>query len=176
MMKTKTILLLSTLVLVTACSSHPPVKTADYVDLQRFMGEWYVIASIPTFIEKEAYNPIETYRQNPDGTIATTFRFNKGGFDGEITEYHPTGFVEDTQSNAIWKMQFVWPFKADYRIMHVSEDYSATIIGRNKRDYVWLMARSPEISDEEYARMMQLIQQQGYDLSKVQKEPHRIDS
>ena len=176
MMKTKTILLLSTLVLVTACSSHPPVKTADYVDLQRFMGEWYVIASIPTFIEKEAYNPIETYRQNPDGTIATTFRFNKGGFDGEITEYHATGFVEDTQSNAIWKMQFVWPFKADYRIMHVSEDYSVTIIGRNKRDYVWLMARSPEISDEEYARMMQLIQQQGYDLSKVQKEPHRIDS
>ena len=60
--------------------------------------------------------------------------------------------------------------------MHVSEDYSVTIIGRNKRDYVWLMARSPEISDEEYARMMQLIQQQGYDLSKVQKEPHRIDS
>ena len=60
MMKTKTILVLSTLLLVTACSSYPPVKTADYVDLQRFMGEWYVIASIPTFIEKEAYNPIKT--------------------------------------------------------------------------------------------------------------------
>ena len=53
------------------------------------MGDWYVIANIPTFLEKNAYNPIESYEINPDGTIATTFSFNAGSYDGEQKIYHP---------------------------------------------------------------------------------------
>lgn len=136
------------------------------------MGDWYVIASIPTFIEKKAYNAVETYELNDDGTVATTFRFRKGGFDGKAKEYHPKGFVRDTGSNALWGMQFIWPFKGDYRIVYLDDDYTKTVIGRQKRDYVWIMARTPEISDEEYAEIVNYVGGIGYDTSELRKVPH----
>jgi apolipoprotein D and lipocalin family protein len=72
-------------------------------------------------------------------------------------------------------MQFIWPFKAEYRIIFLSDDYSKTVIGRSKRDYVWIMARKPEISDEDYTVVMDFLQEQGYDISKLQKVPQRIE-
>jgi len=148
-----------------------PIHTVEYVDLNRFMGDWYVIANIPTFIEKDAYNAIESYRLDDDGTVATTFRYNKGSLDGPLKEYHPRGFIRDKKSNAVWGMQFVWPFKAEYRIIFLSEDYSRTVIGRSKRDYVWIMAREPAIPDEEYNAILGFLQEQGYDIKKLQKVP-----
>ena len=148
-----------------------PIKTVEYVDLNRFMGDWYVIANIPTFIEKNAYNAIETYQLEEDGTVATTFKFNKGGPDGELKTYHPRGFIRDEASNAVWGMQFIWPFKSEYRIIYLSDDYSTTVIGRSKRDYVWIMAREPKISDEEYASIKKFLQEQEYDLRDLQKVP-----
>ncbi len=59
------------------------------------MGDWYVIASIPTFIERGAHNAVESYRLAADGTIETTFTFRAGGFDGEPKRYTPRGFVVD---------------------------------------------------------------------------------
>jgi apolipoprotein D and lipocalin family protein len=140
------------------------------------MGGWYVIANIPTFIETEAFNAMESYRLNEDGTIATTFTFREGSFDGEEKSYHPTGFVVDKESNAVWGMQFLWPFKADYRIVFVNGDYTQTIIGRIKRDYVWIMARTPIISEEDYQSLLKMIAAQGYDLSQIQKVPQRWDT
>ena len=137
------------------------------------MGKWYVIANIPTFIEKDAYNATEFYRLEDDGTIATTFRFNKGSLEGPVKEYQPRGFIRDNPSNAVWDMQFFWPFKAEYRIIYLSEDYSTTVIGRTKRDYVWIMSRTPSISDEEYASILKFLQAQNYDVSKVQKVPQQ---
>ena len=151
--------------------SGEPLETVESVDLQRFMGDWYVIANIPTFLEKKAFNPVESYALNEDGSIATTFVFRKGGFDGPRKEYHPKGFVQDSQSNAVWGMQFVWPVKADYRIVYLADDYSVTIIGRNKRDYVWLMARTPEISESDYAEYRDMIAAMGYDVNKLRKAP-----
>ena len=160
-----------TLILISGCQTLKPIHTVDYVDLNRFMGDWYVIANIPTFIEKDAYNAIESYRLDDDGTVATTFRFNKGSLDGPLKEYHPRGFIRDKKSNAVWGMQFVWPFKAEYRIIFLSDDYSKTVIGRSKRDYVWIMAREPAISDDEYDAILGFLQEQGYDIQKLQKVP-----
>jgi len=157
-----------------ACAGgQPPLATVDQVDLERFMGDWYVIANIPTFIEKGAHNAVESYELNPDGSIATTFVFRADGFDGEEKVYRPVGFVTDTDSNAVWGMRFIWPIKADYRIVYLTEDYSQTIIGRNKRDYVWIMARTPSISSADYDKMIGLVQDMGYDISKVQKVPQQ---
>ncbi len=59
------------LVVLSACASKAPeMKTVDYVDLDRFMGDWYVIANIPTFLEKGAHNAVENYQLNEDGTMA----------------------------------------------------------------------------------------------------------
>ena len=155
------------------CSGSPPISTANNVDLNRFMGDWYVIANIPTFIEKDAFNAVESYSLNEDGTVATTFRFREGSFTGEEKTYHPTGYVLDDQSNAIWGMQFVWPFKADYRIVFVAEDYSQTIIGRNQRDYVWIMARTPQITEEDFLKLLTIAKEQGYDITEIQKVPQQ---
>ena len=154
------------------CQTMKTIHTVDYVDLNRFMGDWYVIANIPTFIEKDAYNAIETYRLDDDGTVATTFRFNKGSLNGPLKEYHPRGYIRDKASNAVWGMQFIWPFKSEYRVMFLSEDYSKTVIGRTKRDYVWIMAREPEIADKEYTSIVNFLQKEGYDVKNLQKVRH----
>jgi apolipoprotein D and lipocalin family protein len=136
------------------------------------MGDWYVIANIPTSIEKGAHNAIENYRLDDDGTIATTFTFMKDGFDGEPKTYEPRGFVSE-ESNAIWGMQFIWPIKADYRIIYLDEDYSVTVIGRNKLDYVWIMAREPQIPEQEYATILKMLGSVGYNLSEIQMVPQQ---
>ncbi len=159
--------------LAGCASGATELDTVDYVNLERFMGEWYVIASIPTFLEKEAYNAIEEYELNDDGTIATTFTFRKGGFDGKRKKYEPKGWVTDPDTNAVWGMQFIWPIKADYRIVYLTPDYSQTVIARNKRDYVWIMARTPGISDEDYQKLTEFIAGIGYDTSKLRKVPHQ---
>lgn len=174
MPRLNSIFILLALGLLAGCASRmPEMETVDYVDLDRFMGDWYVIANIPTFIEKEAYNAVETYELNDDGTVATTFRFRKGGFDGELKEYTPKGFIKDSESNALWGMRFIWPIKADYRIIYLDENYQVTIIGRQKRDFVWLMARSPSIPDAKYEELLGFIGGLGYDVSQVQKVPQR---
>lgn len=141
------------------------------VDLQKFMGDWYVIAHIPTFIETQAYNAVESYKLDPDGTIATTFTFNKGGFDGPLKTYTPRGFVYNSETNAEWRMQFFWPFKAAFLITDLSPDYSTTIIGVPDRKYVWIMARTQTISPARYAEMVKFLEESGHDLSKLRKVP-----
>ncbi len=149
------------------------MHTVSYVDIERFMGDWYVIASIPTLLERGAHNAVESYALNPDGTIATTFTFRKNGFDGDRKEFNPKGFIQDTETNAIWGMRFVWPIKADYRIVYLDEDYTQTVIARQKRDYVWIMARTPTVSDADYERLVSFVESIGYDTSELQKVPQR---
>jgi apolipoprotein D and lipocalin family protein len=159
--------------LLAGCQSPAPMPTVERVDLARFMGDWYVIASIPTFIERDAYNAVESYRLEADGTIATTFTFRAGAFDGEEKRYTPRGFVLEPSSNARWGMQFVWPIKADFRIVYLAPDYSQTVIAREKRDYVWIMARTPQIPEADYRRLVALAVSLGYDAAKIRKVPQR---
>ena len=158
---------------LTACSATTPVRTVSHVDIDRFMGDWYVIANIPTYIEKQAYNPVENYTRINDREIATTFTFNKGAFDGPLKTYTPRGYISDDPSNAIWGMQFIWPVKADYRVVYLDEEYTQTVIGRNKLDYVWIMARTPQISDADYQEILSFIAGLGYDITKVRLAPQQ---
>jgi apolipoprotein D and lipocalin family protein len=162
---------------LAGCQSTPatPMPTVAQVDLPRFMGDWYVIANIPTFIERGAHNAVESYRIDADGSIATTFRFRADAFDGPEKDYHPRGFVRDS-SNALWGMQFVWPIKADYRITYLNADYSQTVIARQARDYVWIMARTPSISEVDYATLVGHVAALGYDVNRLQKVPQRWPS
>jgi len=153
-------------------SALKPMPVVDYVNLEQFMGDWYVIATIPTFLERDAFNPIETYQLNNDGSIATTFTFNKGSLNGPIQIYRPQGFVIDKRTNAIWGMQFVWPIKADYRIVYLDDNYQQTIIGRTSRDYVWIMARTPKISQQDYSNLVARVNSLGYDLDALKKATH----
>lgn len=154
-------------------STLPPLDTVARVDLQRFMGDWYVIAHIPTWPERNAWNAIESYRLNPDGSVATTFTFRDGGIDGEARRMTPTGFVVDKASNAVWGMQFIWPIKADFRIAYLTEDYGVNVIARNRRDYVWVMARTPQIAEAQYQEIVRRIAAWGYDVTQLRRVPQQ---
>ena len=161
-------------ILLTGCATAmKPIPLVNSVDLPKFMGDWYVIAAIPTAIEKEVYNGIENYKMNADGTIATTFTFYKGAFDGPFKKYEPKGFVQKEGNNALWGMQFIWPIKAEYRITYLDDAYQRTIISRNARDYVWIMARTPQISDAQYKELIDVVASYGYDMSKLRKVPQQ---
>jgi apolipoprotein D and lipocalin family protein len=169
--------LLFMLLLVTGCtvmaSTDNPIPLVPNVDLPRFMGDWYVIAYVPTFIDRGGHNQVESYRLTDDGKVATTFTFRKNSFDGKEKRYSPVGYVHEGSNNALWGMQFIWPFKGEYRIVYLEPDYSVTIIGRNKRDYVWLMSRQPQMSEADYKRYQALIANMGYDLPKLVRAPQR---
>ena len=162
------------LLVVGGCASTPemkPVTLVAKVDLPRFMGDWYVIANIPTFLEKGAHNAKDSYALAPDGTIPTTFSFNADAFDGPRKSYDSKGFVLDGGANAVWGQQYIWPIKADYRISYLSPDYTQTVITREKRDYVWIMARTPTIPETDLAKLIAFVGTQGYDTSKIQRVP-----
>jgi apolipoprotein D and lipocalin family protein len=169
----KILLFCSALPLIGCGVSRPKLQPVENVDIQRYMGAWYVIAAIPIFVEKNAYNAVENYRLDPDGSVPTVFTFNKGALDGPPKTYKSRGYIIDRVNNSTWKVQFIWPFKAEYLITYLNEDYTQVIVSRNKRDYVWIMARTPQISDEDYSRLVAIVKAQGYDLTKLRKVPQK---
>ena len=76
-------------------------------------------------------------------------------------------------NNSTWGMRFIWPFKSEFLITYLDESYSRTIISRNKRDFAWIMARTPEIPEDDYQKMVLELTAQGYDVTKLRKVPHR---
>ncbi len=161
---------------LVGCASTPPdglapVALVPHVDLQRYAGDWYVIASIPTWLEKGGHNAKESYTLDPDGTLPTTFSFNADAPDGPLKTYHSRAFVLNASTNAVWGEQYFWPVKADYRISWLAPDYSEVVVTREKRDYVWIMARTPTIPDADLARLTAFVASQGYDVAKLQRVP-----
>lgn len=137
------------------------------------MGTWYVIGCIPSRIERHEFNAVESYRLDPQGRIHTVFNYNDGAPDGPAKRLTPVGFVTAGTQGTVWGMRFIWPIKADYRVMYVNADYSQTVIGREKRDYAWIMARSPSMPDSDYQNLSALLRAQGYDINQLRKVPQR---
>jgi apolipoprotein D and lipocalin family protein len=104
--------LLAALLFTGGCRTMPEpatVPTVPFVDLSRFMGDWYVIANIPTFLETQSYAATESYTQAQDGTITTVFSQRKGSFEAPLKRYNQRAFVRANSGNAAWGMQFIWP-------------------------------------------------------------------
>jgi apolipoprotein D and lipocalin family protein len=151
----------------------PQPLLAPHVDLTRFMGDWYVLSCIPLWPEREAHNALESYRLDEQGSIRTTYSFLKGGFDGPRKIFSPTATVHDRATGAEWRMQFIWPFKSAYLIHHVDAEYRTTIVGGPNLRNVWIMARTPQIPEDEYARLVERAAAIGYDVTKVRRVPQR---
>jgi apolipoprotein D and lipocalin family protein len=177
-------LAMACLLLLSGCtnSSLPPLRgMQEPLDLQRFMGDWYVLAFIPIDLpfvsEKDAHNGVESYQINADGTIETTYTFRDGGFDGPARRMTPRARVANPPLNTEWKMKFFWFLPAgDYLIIDRDEAYTRTIIAVPDRRWVWLMARTPSISETDYRAMIAVLEQNGFDLKKLRNVPQRIDS
>ena len=142
--------------------------------MSTWRDSWAIGTSSQTFrpFSRRVHTTRRTdYELAADGTIPTTFTFNADAADGPQKHYESRGYVLDAASNAVWGQQYIWPIKADYRISYLSDDYRLAVIAREKRDHVWIMARTPSISEADFNRLVAVAGAQGYDVTKLQKVP-----
>ena len=170
------VLLMIAFAFLTGCalgggSGGPPLQTVERLDLDRYMGEWYVIANIPYFAERGNVAPRVIYEQRADSEKMDDLYFYREAFDEEEEDLRGIAWVVDDRTNAVWKTRFVWPFTFDYYVLAVSEAYDVVAVGHPSRDYAWIMAREQRIDDETYAEFLDVFTRQGWDASRILKIP-----
>lgn len=155
------------LMVIAFTRSDPVMETVPYVDLERFMGDWYVVAGITTFVERNAVNSVESYSLRPDGDVDIRFSFNDGD---KRKQYTARGFVVNRESNADWKVQFFPVLKFPYKVIDIAPDYNYSVVGVPNRKYVWIMSRFPEMDAGVYDEIVNRLKTEyNYDISKIRK-------
>jgi len=147
------------------------METVSKVDLEKFMGDWYVIAFIPNLIEKKAINGIESYERISEDEIRINYTFSRGKLGNKVKRLKAKAFIHNTKTNAEWRVQFFWPFKFPYLIIDLAADYNYTVIGVPNRKYVWIMSRDTFIEDNLYQQILAKLKNIGYDITKIKKMP-----
>lgn len=159
---------------MTSDRKHPEQKPVLNLDLQKFMGRWYVISCIPTIFEAGAHNAIEKYTWNAEkDRVDIDFTFNKDSFNGPLKAIPQKGFIYNKVHFSEWRVQPWWPLKFTYLVIDVAPDYTDTIIGVPSRNYVWIMSRDKKMAEDRYQQLVDKIKNLGYDISKLKKVPHQ---
>jgi apolipoprotein D and lipocalin family protein len=146
-----------------------PLRTVDHVDLDRYLGRWYVIANIPYFLEKGKVASYDTYARRPDGKLDNLFTFRKGGFDAPEQTWRGTAWVVDRESNAEWKVRFLWPLTSTYLVLELDPEYQWAVVGTPGRNLLWILAREPSLDDATYERIVSLAEAKGYSRSRIER-------
>lgn len=165
-LKVKKYLLL--LFALIGCKSYPELPVVSHVDLNKYIGKWYEIAAFPQSFEKGCYCTTAEYNIKED-YIEVINTCRKNGINGEINQAKGKAFVKDNQSNAKLSVQFFWPFRGDYWIIELAEDYSYAVVGDPSRKYLWILSRSPKMSDDIYNMLLEKIKSKGFDITKLKK-------
>lgn len=166
-----TLVSLALLLLAGCATMTPPPRTVAHVDLDRYLGCWYVIANIPYFLENGKVASYDTYARRPDGRLDNIFTFRKGGMDAPEQSWHGTAWVTNPATNAEWKVRFVWPLTSTYLILELDPDYRWAVVGTPGRGLLWILARERRLSDTDYEHILGLIERQGYDRTKIARVP-----
>src|SRR5262245_15087116 len=149
-----------------------PVQTVPHVDLPRYMGDWYVIANIPYFAEKNCVDSIESYALRSDGDIDNWFTCRKKSFDAPLErKANALARVENKDSNAEWRVRFFKVISVKYLVLDLDPGYQWVAVGHPSRRYGWVMARSKTLDEKTYDGILKRLTEQGYDVSKFQKVP-----
>jgi apolipoprotein D and lipocalin family protein len=164
------------LALLSGCATkQPPLQPVSFVNIPRFMGDWWVIAHIPYFLERDTFDTKDTYRLREDGRIDNIFTFRKGSHEAPEKTWKGLAWVVDTKSNAEWRVQFLWPIALPYYVLYLDPDYRFMAVGHPSRDYGWIMARDKTMSDADYAEVLRALEAQGYDASRFRKVPQKVE-
>jgi apolipoprotein D and lipocalin family protein len=164
--------------LLVGCAAIPkglgPLDTVAAVDVQRYLGRWYEIARFQHRFEKSIVGATAEYSLRADGRIQVVNSGFKKDLSGPYTQVKGVAWVPDAARPGALKVRFFWPFTGDYLIFGLdAENYSWALVGSDSRDYLWFLARTPEISDELFSRMKDIARGQGYDLSGLYKVPQK---
>lgn len=162
------------ILILSSCSSMNYTKTVDKLDLNRFMGDWYVIAGRFTIFEKGAHNGLESYTWNQEKEqIDISFTFNKDSFDGKRKEITQTGWVYNQESKSHWKVRPFWPLKLDYLVIALADDYSWTAVGVPNGNYLWIMAREWDFSKKKVTDILKKLDESGYPINDIKYVPQK---
>ncbi len=151
---------------------HEPLQTVPHVDIPRYMGDWYVIANIPYFAEKDCVDSIESYALRPDGKIDNWFTCRKKTFDAPLKrKASAIATIEDTATNATWSVRFFKVISVKYLILDLDPNYQWVAVGHPSRRYGWVMSRSKQMTEQTYQAILEKLRTEGYDTAKFQKVP-----
>lgn len=147
----------------------PPLQTVDHVDLDRYLGTWYEIASYPQRFQKGCTATSANYSLADDGQIVVLNQCRKGSLDGEIDRAKGRARVVDEQTNAELEVSFFRPFWGDYWIIDLDEDYAYAVVGHPDRDYLWILSRDRQMDAQTYDAILRRLEDQHYDTSRLVK-------
>ncbi len=153
----------------TARLHLPELQTVPRVDLGRYVGTWFEIASFPQRFQRGCTATTATYTLRDDGQIEVVNRCRKGSPDGPEKVAKGRARVVDPSTNAKLEVSFFWPFWGDYWIVDLGADYEYAVVGHPGRDYLWILSRTPTMDPELYASIVRRLQGQGYETDRLQK-------
>jgi apolipoprotein D and lipocalin family protein len=143
------------------------LQTVPYVDLKKYAGKWYEIASFPQRFQKGCYCTTAEYTPTDKGDVIVENRCNKDSINGKQSYIKGKAFVVENSGNAKLKVQFFWPFRGKYWIIELADDYSYAVVGHPNRKYLWILSRTPSINDTTYQQIISRLKEKGFDETKI---------
>jgi apolipoprotein D and lipocalin family protein len=147
----------------------PPLQTVAQVDLPRYMGTWYEIASYPHRFQKGCVGSRAVYTLRGDGTVEVYNECRDETLDGPQRSVTGTARVVDAASNAKLEVSFFRPFWGDYWIIALDPDYRWAMIGHPSRDYLWILSRTPTLDEAIYRQLLADLPARGYDPTRLRR-------
>ena len=145
------------------------LQAVPYVDLGRYVGTWYEIASFPQSFQRGCFCTTATYSLSEKGFVIVENRCNRNGINGEESYIKGKAFVEKNSGNAKLKVQFFWPFRGKYWIIDLDQEYTYAVVSHPNKKYLWILSRSPEMDAQTYQEILSKLASKGFDLSLLKK-------
>jgi apolipoprotein D and lipocalin family protein len=139
----------------------------SHVELSRYLGTWYEIASIPQSFQKGCTGTRATYSLKENGEIEVVNSCHKGSLDGPEEVATGSARVTDTATNAKLEVSFFRPFSGLYWIIQLGEAYEYAVVGHPSRDYLWILSRTPTIDPVVYASIIARLEADRYPLERL---------
>jgi apolipoprotein D and lipocalin family protein len=170
-------LALAILFIVSLKAYNQPLQTVDQVDIEKYLGRWYDIASYPAWFQKGCRCTTADYELIPgEKYIHVTNRCIRFKHEkSKLTTSYGKAYIVDGSKNARLKIQFFWPFRGDYYIIGLADDYSWAIVGHPDRKYLWILSRESFMPTNTYNDILKLVSERGYDLKPLVKTPQNCD-
>ena len=150
-------------VVVIGCGGGEPLPTVASVDLAKYMGTWHEIASFPSSFQKGCNCTTATYSVEDDHVKVDNKCFRDGKWGGIVGK----AFAQEGTNNSKLKVQFFWPFKGDYCIIALANDYSYALVGHPNREYLWVLARNPQMDEAIYQMLLAKATSLGFDVAQL---------
>jgi apolipoprotein D and lipocalin family protein len=169
MIKMKKILILIMISLTSCKEDYPPLETVPYVDIKKYLGTWYEIASFPNSFQKDCTGTTANYTLKSDGEVSVVNQCYKFKPDGEESIAKGIAQVVDTSTNSKLRVSFFWPFFGDYWIIDLADDYSYAVVGNPSREYLWILSRTRVMNEKVYNAILERVKAKGFNTNYLKR-------